>query len=93
MKLIFGAPVFFLVIFFSSNSSAGIEFDDVNYDWNSGSCRTSPDGSSVSCGGQSGSCRTSPDGSDVSCGGQSGSSRTSSDGSKRSRGGWYNNLN
>ena len=69
MKLIFGTPVFFLVIFFASNSSAGIEFDDVNYDWNSGSCRTSPDESSVSCGGQSGSSRTSPDGSKRSRGG------------------------
>ena len=61
MKLIFGAPVFFLVIFFSSNSYAGIEFDDVNYDWDSGRCSHSSDGSDVSCGGQSGRTATSRD--------------------------------
>ena len=53
----------------------------------SSSCAYSPDGSSVSCGGQSFSCAYSPDGSDVSCGGQSSSCAYSPDGSDFSCGG------
>ena len=60
-----------LLLLAAGNVSADIDFDDTRYDWNSVSCRTSPDGSSVSCGGQSVSCLTSPSGYKKSCGGWS----------------------
>ena len=54
----------------------------------SSSCLSSPDGSSISCGGLSSSCLSSPDGSDISCGGQSSSCLSSPDGSSISCGGF-----
>ena len=51
-----------LVLFLLIASTADVSSQAV-------SCRTSPDGSHVACGGEAVSCRTSPDGSHVACGG------------------------